>query len=382
MHIKCDMSQQEGITRRDFLKAAVVSGVVLTLSGGPVEPLDLKLLEPVKAKPEEEVLWFHSSCAMCLSCPVKVGVKDGRIVDVRGEDIYPWNGRVCGKALAGIKEKIYGPDRILYPLKRVGERGEAKFVRCSWDEVIDAVAATLKKYIDMGHPEYFEIWWGCPYQVDNMYFLHYWCRITGASISYMHGQTCFGDNAVEKNITFGANHASALMLGNIDLLRTKYAVIAAQNFPGTAMGVSASPSSIWPIYVKAKERGLKVVIIDPRLSDTSCTCDEWIPLKPGTDAALVLGIINILIKEGLYDEDFLLRYTNAPQLIRTDTGEPLKDKEGHYLVWDTKSNSVKPIPPAGEREGLTLGLGNTFKVSIEGKEVEREIKKIIKVGWK
>jgi len=92
---------------------------------------------------------------MCTDAPMKVKVKDGKIKEVKGEDILGWNGKLCGKAISGIADRIYSPDRILCHLKRVGERGEGKFVEYSWEEVINSVAIKLKKYIDAGHPEAF-----------------------------------------------------------------------------------------------------------------------------------------------------------------------------------------------------------------------------------
>ena len=82
--------------------------------------------------------WIHSACSMCTAAPMKVRVRNGRIAEVRGEDIPGFDGKLCGKAIAGIGGRIYAPDRILYPLKRVRERGEGRFVRCTWEEVIDA----------------------------------------------------------------------------------------------------------------------------------------------------------------------------------------------------------------------------------------------------
>jgi len=117
--------------------------------------------------------WIHSACAMCTAAPMKVKVKDRKIKEVRGENIPGWDGKLCGKAISGIADRVYSPDRILSPLKRVGERGEGKFVEYSWEEVIEVVAAKLKEYTDAGHPEAFEIWWGCPQQQDNMNFLYY-----------------------------------------------------------------------------------------------------------------------------------------------------------------------------------------------------------------
>jgi len=315
--------------------------------------------------------WVHSACAMCAAAPMKVKVRDSKIIEVKGENIPGWDGRLCGKAISGMADRIYSPDRILSPLKRVGERGEGKFVECSWEEVINAVATKLKEYIDTGHPEAFEIWWGCPRQQDNIYFLYYWSAILKTGISYLHGQVCFGDHNVEKMVTFGKNHASAFLKGQADWPHTKYAVIAGQNFPGTGIN-HGGPCNI-PVYElanRARENGCKFVIIDPKLADSAAWCDEWIPIRPGGDAIFALTIANILIKEKLYDENFLLKYTNAPQLIRVDTDQALKDKEGRYLVYDTGAKSAQPIRKAGEKEGLTLGLNKVFIVSIRGKPVK------------
>ncbi|GAH85690.1 unnamed protein product, partial [marine sediment metagenome] len=152
--------------------------------------------------------------------------------------------------------------------------------------------------------------------------------------------------------------------------RTKYAVIAGLNFPGTALS-SGTDCNI-PTYAmanKAKENGCKFVIIDPKLADSTPWCDEWIPISPGKDATFALNIANVLIKEKLYDEDFLLKYTNASQLIRSN-GQALTDKQGHYLVWDTGTNSAKPIPEAGKSNGLTLGLTKTFEVTVDGETIK------------
>lgn len=165
--------------------------------------------------------------------------------------------------------------------------------------------------------------------------MHYWAAIIGAGISYLHGQVCFGDHNVEKTITFGENHGPGIVDGTADLSRTKYAVIAGQNFPGTRDMIPH-----YNLANKAKEKGCKFVVIDPKLGDTTPWCDEWIPIKPGSDTAFALGIANMLIKEKLYDVSFLLKYTNASQLI-IDDGRALKDGEGHYLVWDTQRNFAK-----------------------------------------
>jgi anaerobic selenocysteine-containing dehydrogenase len=102
--------------------------------------------------------------------------------------------------------------------------------------------------------------------------------------------------------------------------------------------------------------------VSPKLTDSAAMADEWLPIKPGTDAVFALGVASILITEKLYDEDFLLNYTNAPQLIRIDTGEAVKDSHGNYLAWDAKTGMALPLPDAGKREGLTLGLAEVYSV--------------------
>lgn len=355
------MEEKIKISRRAFMKiSGVAAGGTLASTGC----LKLSGLKQTKMVAEEEN-WKHTACAMCLMCPLQVNVRKGKIIDVRGEDILPWDGKVCAKAYGGIWGRVYASDRILHPLKRVGKRGEGKFVRCSWEEVNTAVANKIKEYRDAGHPEWFETWWGCPVQTDNMYFLHYWARITGTSISYMHGQICFGDHTAEKAISFGGNHLAPLMLGAADYLNTKYAVIAAQNFPGTAFapGTVFGSAGFYPVFQKARENGFRYTSVDPKLGDSSAMADDWLPIKPGSDSAFALGVAHVLIKENLYDEDFLLKFTNAPQLIRVDSGKALKDSKGRYLAWDIKAKSGKPLDAAGETSGMTLGLGKIFHVN-------------------
>src|SRR4030067_2608544 len=87
---------------------------------------------------QDQVEWKHTACALCLMCPMQVKVENGKIVEIKGEDIMPWEGKICAKAYGGIWGRVYAPDRILQPLKRIGKRGEGKFAPCSWEEVVDA----------------------------------------------------------------------------------------------------------------------------------------------------------------------------------------------------------------------------------------------------
>ena len=94
--------------------------------------------------------------------------------------------------------------------------------------------------------------------------------------------------------------------------------------------------------------------------------DEWLPIKPGMDAALMMGITNILIKEKMYDEKFLLTYTNAPQLIRVDNGTAMKDGSGNYLAWNKRKNAPVKLNAAGKNKDLDLGLGLCRTFTVDG----------------
>ncbi len=354
------------LSRRDFLKTtgAVTAGLLIT----PTLSLETLAANP-NVNPEPEGKWVHSACSMCTTCPMKFKVVDGKIVEVSGEDVPLQEGRVCAKGLSGIEGRVYAPDRIYHPLKRVGKKGEGKFVRCSWDELIGAAAKNLKQYIAEGHPERFSIWWSCPAQTDNPHFLGYWARVLGTEISYVHGQNCFGEKQVEANITFGGNHASTWLYPSIDWAHNKYALVSAMNFPAcgggnTSFGAGGNSTPfVAPLVKYARNHGQKMVSVDPRLADSAASNQGWLPIKPGTDGALCNGIANLLISRCQYDSDFLLKYTNAAQLIDAKTLKAVKDSRGRYLVWDFIKQKAIPQLTAGFSKGMTLGLGETFNVN-------------------
>jgi len=121
---------------------------------------------------------------------------------------------------------------------------------------------------------------------------------------------------------------------------------------------------------KARENGCKFVIIDPKLTDTGAWCDEWIPIEPSKDHEFALSVANVLISEKLYDEKFLLKYTNAAQLIRKDTQECLLDDKGNYLIWNNFNKEMQSLPEAGKMDDLSLGLNKTYYVDLQGKKIE------------
>lgn len=162
----------------------------------------------------------------------------------------------------------------------------------------------------------------------------YFSRVYGPpNISHHHGDTCNGSATAASKIT-------GVMGCSPDYENAKYILEVSHNPLGG--GTAPAHFSIGT-FDEVMRKGIKIVVVDPRLSETAAIPGaEWIPIKPGTDAAFFLGLIHVIIAERLYDEDFLRKYTNAAILIKPDE-YPLKDEKGNFLVWDTTVSNASPL---------------------------------------
>ena len=304
----------------------------------------LRIRESSEVNSNAEIEWRYGGCHACMGspCPVKVKIVDGRVVKVEGQKIPLLNGRLCAKGHA-IIDQLYGHDRLKYPLRRVGKKGEGKFKKITWDEALSEIARVLKKYRDEGHPEYVAMVYGCGH-IGNIPMQIYLSRVYGTpNISHHHGDTCNASGSAAARITGVPN------LKN-DYSNSKYVLVVSHNPLG---GGTAPVHHSIETFNEAMRKGTKIVVVDPRLSETAAIPRaEWVPIKPGTDAAFFLGLINILIAEKLYDKDFLRKYTNAPILIKP-SGHPLTDEKGNFLVWDEVTDDVRPLDET--RKPVLLG---------------------------
>ena len=306
----------------------------------------LSTLEEAEVEPESE-RWVHTtSPERYWHSPVSIRIVNGRAVNiVAREDVPFFDGKQDVKAYAGFY-KIYAHDRLKFPLKRVGERGEGKFKRISWEEALSEVSAVLGKYREEGHPEYVGFLRTHP-PMEYMFnhFTHHY-----GSPNDLHTSTtsCYADGAIAQILTDGEYSDGA----REDYLNSKYALFNGHT-PPNALGVVTGATR----YAEAVRRGIRTVIVDPRLNEGAYIYGaEWVPIEPGKDAAFLLGIMNVIIRERLYDEEFLLKHTNAPILVKPDK-LPLKDTEDNYLVWDNASEGVKPLDKA-----LKPSLLGTYEV--------------------
>ncbi len=248
-----------------------------------------------------------TTCYMCACrCGIRVHLEDGRIRYIEGNPEHPLNhGVICAKGSSGIM-KQYSPARLTRPLLRKSgaERGAGEFEPISWEQAFTILAERLAK-IRATDPKKFALFTGR----DQMQALTgLFARQFGTPNYAAHGGFCSVNMAAGMIYTIGG---SFWEFGGPDLDRAKLFFMI-----GTAEDHHSNPLKI--AISKFKRRGGRFVSINPVRTGYSAIADEWVPIKPGTDGALLLALIHEIIARGLYDREFLVRYTNAGQLVNVD----------------------------------------------------------------
>jgi anaerobic selenocysteine-containing dehydrogenase len=273
-------------------------------------------------------------------CGIRVTLKNGEVRYIEGNPDHPLNkGVICAKGASGIM-KQYSPARLTLPLRRKTgfERGTAEFEPISWDEAYAIMEDRLRK-IRATDPKKFAFFTGR----DQMQALTgLFARQFGTPNYAAHGGFCSVNMAAGMIYTIGG---SFWEFGGPDLERAKLFVMI-----GTAEDHHSNPLKI--AISKFKRRGGRFVTVNPVCTGYSSIADEWVPIRPGTDGALLLALVHEIIHTGLYDREFLARYTNAGYLINLDfasdeyglpvRGEPNVHHNPHsshdQLWWDRHSN--------------------------------------------
>ena len=286
-----------------------------------------------------------TTCYMCACrCGIKVTLEEGKVRFIQGNRNHPVNrGVICAKGAAGIM-KQYSPAKLRKPLlRRPGsERGKGEFDEIEWDRALDILTKRLKK-IRSTDPTQLAFFTGR----DQMQALSgLWAQQFGTPNWAAHGGFCSVNMAVAGLYTIGY---SFWEFGAPDWDQAKYFVLW-----GVAEDHSSNPIKIG--LEKLKRRGAKFVSVNPVRTGYSAIADEWLPIRPGTDGLLALSLAHVLLKHGLVDWEFLIKYTNAPWLVVQTPGIPgdglfARDEAGNPLIWDARAqvavNGLLPeIAPA------------------------------------
>jgi anaerobic selenocysteine-containing dehydrogenase len=258
-----------------------------------------KAIESVKAKKSEERM-IPTLCSLCgpmPACGLNCYVKDGRLIRVEGMKEAPTNkGTLCPKAFASV-QWLYSPQRLKYPLKRVGKKGEGKFERISWNKALDIIASKLKAQKEKYGPESLAIL--SPQRRSYSDYL-YRFLIAHGSPNYGHSGLCFIQAAFGFAYTLGWPR---LNREGADYEHANLIVVWGAN-PAYA----ATPLGNLRRILDAKERGAKLIVIKPEMQPDAAKADIWVPIRPGTDGALALAMLHVIINENLYDADFVSKW--------------------------------------------------------------------------
>jgi anaerobic selenocysteine-containing dehydrogenase len=240
------------------------------------------------------------------TCAWTVTAQGGRAVELRGDPDHPFTrGGLCTKVNHFLEDRTYNPDRLLHPLRRVGPKGSGEFAPVSWDEALDAIADRLRSIVAESGGEAV-----LPYSfmgtqgllqghgVSNPFF----ARLGATQLQ----RTICGD-AGEAGLAATIGGGPALMPE--ELARSRFIMLWGTNTLTTNL-------HLWPFIREAKEQGATVVAVDPIKTRTAAAADWHVRPMPGTDAALAMGMMQVIVSEGLHDEDYLERYTVGFEQLR------------------------------------------------------------------
>lgn len=298
--------QNKKMKRRSFLKwsGAVAAPAIIGSSAGVSTKLT-KAVEAAETPKEEEVISTCGTLNCGGRCIIKAHLKDGVITrlstDTREDTFDIPQLRACVRG-NGYREFFYNPDRLKTPMKRVGKRGEGKFEEISWEEAIDYIATELTRITDEHGPasrysNYASGHSGSIIGAGNM--VQKLLGLTGGYLGY-HNSYSSAQTGVATPYTYGTTNTGSTLNTLSD---SKLIILWGHNPVETRFGLT-------DYYLKkAKENGVKIVVIDPRQSDTAISlADEWIPIAPTTDAAMMDAMMYVIISENLYDKKFVDKY--------------------------------------------------------------------------
>jgi anaerobic selenocysteine-containing dehydrogenase len=240
-----------------------------------------------------------SHCRMCHGgCGVLVYTKNGKVEKIAGDPDCPINhGTLCSKGLASA-QLAYHPDRLTYPVKRLGAKGSGKWERLSWDEALDTIAGRLLHYRDVFGAESVVLGYGTGR--ENEAVIYRFANLFGTPNVLTAGHFCYGPRIATSILTCGTNpivdyehHPRCIMVWGNNLVISN---------PDCYKGESFST---------ALDAGARLIAVDPRLTRIAARADIWLPLRPGTDAALALGMLNVIIEEELYDREFVENHVHG-----------------------------------------------------------------------
>lgn len=281
-------------------------------------------------------------CPMCVSrCGAQATISEGVFTALRPDPSHPTGRALCVKGKAA-PEIAYHAERLLHPLRRTSPKGAADpgWEQISWDEALDTIASRLTALADEHGPETVVFGSSSPSTSaisDSVDWIMRLRRAFGSPNFCSYMELCGWGRYMAPLYTFGASVPGAYLP---DLEQAGCILFWGYN-------PSVSRLSHATSTVAAVARGARLVVVDPRRAGLASKADHWLRVRPGTDTALALSLMHVMIEHGWYDDQFVRRWTNAPLLVRTDTGRFLRASDlspggdASYVAWD--ANAGEPV---------------------------------------
>lgn len=281
------------LSRRRFLKitasALAAAGVAGRLRGAVADQVEKSYRSGVRKIP--------TLCDLCFwKCGAIAYVRDGQLWKIEGNPADPLSrGRLCPRGTGGVGAH-FDPDRLRAPLIRVGQRGEEKWQEVTWDEALDYIAERLQRIKAEHGPESMALF---AHGIGGNFFRHTFKAFGSPNIAAPSFAQCRGPRDVGFNLTFGDEVGSP---ERTDIANADCLVLI-----GTHLGENMHNTQVQE-FATAVGRGASIIVVDPRFSVAASKAKYYLPIKPGTDLALLLAWMHVIIKEGLYDKDYVAKY--------------------------------------------------------------------------
>lgn len=330
------------MTRRSFLKMAGAAVGVVGLAGASSMLTTDGWLSPATANAtvdEHIARTYHQSHCGGM-CSLACTVRDGRLVKVQPNGVGdPVFQTICLKGISEVSH-IYGKGRVQTPLRRVGERGSGQFEPISWDEALDEIAEHIKNtQAAHGRDSIMVV---ATAEADFGFL----APMLGAQTGGFDGIDVGTGNGLDPAMGFGAGYAMCAPEAR-DWQRSKLVLTVGSNY------CESSLSNVFTFF-DAKDAGAHMVTVDPHYSTTASKSDEWIPIEPGTDAALFLGMITHIIDNDLVDTDFMLQHSSMPFLVDAETGLLIRDHEPRTQDGGVETGEENPFFVIDARSGRAV----------------------------
>jgi len=287
------------MSRRNFLKVTSVTGAGVAVTSA----LPDKVMSWAEAK-DTEMQAVPTFCEICFwNCGLVAKVQNGKVVKLDGNPLsYRGRGRLCGRGNGGLGS-LYDPDRIKTPLINTGKRGDPKWKQASWDDALGLVAEKLTAIKKQHGPEAVALF---SHGTGGAFWKHLLKAYGSGNYTAPSFAQCRGPRDVGFTLTFGNEVGSPEFY---DFSESRYIVLL-----GSHLGENAHNSQVQDLIL-GLERGAKLCVVDPRLSNVAAKADHWLAIKPATDLALLLAWIKVIVDEELYDAAYLKEYaTGLPEL--------------------------------------------------------------------